>query len=269
MMILADKRPDKVYVAAHRGWYMEYPENTMPAFRAAAELGVDQIETDVRVSADGELVLIHDATLERTTNGRGKVIDKTLAELRALDAGIWKGLKFKGYQIPTFKEFMDFVATLPHMTIDVELKEYPTEGHEDIAYSVCDRVLAMIDEYGYTDRCVINTFSGKLHEYIQQKYGNKYRRHIYYPMHHLGEVTTDPYTADAYCCCMFSSEKGFPMATAEEFAAMAAKGIRPWAGAGVKTAEQVDEAIACGAELITCNNPDVVLEVLRERGYHD
>ena len=245
MMNLADKRPDKVYVAAHRGWYNKYPENTMPAFRAAVELGVDQVETDVRISADGELVLIHDATLERTTNGTGKVIDKTLAELRALDAGIWKSLEFKGYQIPTFKEFMEYFATVPNMTLDIEL-----------------------DEYGYTDKCVINTFSGKLHEYIQKKYGNKYRRHVYYPIKHLGELTEDPY-ADAYCCCMFSTEKGLPMATAEEFAEMAARGVRPWAGAGVKTFEQVDQAIACGAELITCNNPDVVLEALRQRGYHD
>ena len=59
------------------------------------------------------------------------------------------------------------------------------------------------------------------------------------------------------------------MATAEEFAEMAARGVRPWAGAGVKTFEQVDQAIACGAELITCNNPDVVMEALRQRGYHD
>ena len=122
MMNLADKRPDKVYVAAHRGWYNKYPENTMPAFRAAVELGVDQVETDVRISADGELVLIHDATLERTTNGTGKVIDKTLAELRALDAGVWKSLEFKGYQIPTFKEFMEYFATVPNMTLDIELK---------------------------------------------------------------------------------------------------------------------------------------------------
>lgn len=268
MMNLADKRPDKVYVAAHRGWYNKYPENTMPAFRAAVELGVDQVETDVRISADGELVLIHDATLERTTNGTGKVIDKTLEELRALDAGIWKSLEFKGYQIPTFKEFMEYFATVPNMTLDIELKEYPTEGHEEIAYSLCDRVLAMIDEYGYTDKCVINTFSGKLHEYIQEKYGNKYRRHVYYPIKHLGEVSEDPY-ADAYCCCMFSTEKGLPMATAEEFAEMAARGVRPWAGAGVRTPEHVDQAIACGAELITCNNPDVILDALRRRGYHD
>jgi hypothetical protein len=68
---------------------------------------------------------------------------------------------------------------------------------------------------------------------------------------------------------MFSGVKGIPMATAEEFADMAARGVRPWAGAGVKDAAGVDAAIANGAELITCNNPDVILELLRERGYHD
>ena len=268
MMNLADKRPDKIYVAAHRGWYAKYPENTMPAFRAAVELGVDQVETDVRVTADGELVLIHDATLERTTNGTGKVIDMTFEELRGLDAGSWKGEEFRGYQIPTFKEFMEYFATLPEMTLDIELKEYPTEGREELAYSVCDRVLKMIDDYGYTDRCVINTFSGKLHEYIQDKYGDKYRRHVYFPIKHLGEISRDPYE-NAYCCCMFSGTKGIAMATKEEFDDMAARGVRPWAGAGVKDADGVDMAIANGAELITCNNPDVILELLRERGYHD
>ena len=75
---------EHVFVAAHRGWSDRYPENTMEAFRAAAELGVDQIETDVRLSKDGELVLIHDETLERVTDGCGKVIDHTLSELEQL-----------------------------------------------------------------------------------------------------------------------------------------------------------------------------------------
>ena len=62
---------NNIYVAAHRGWKTKYPENTIPAFRAAMELGVDQLECDVRVTLDGELVVIHDATVDRTTNGRG------------------------------------------------------------------------------------------------------------------------------------------------------------------------------------------------------
>ena len=83
-----------IFVAAHRGWCAAYPENTMLAFKKAIEVGVDQIETDVRITADGELVCIHDATVDRTTNGTGKVCEKTLAELRELDAGIKKGEEF-------------------------------------------------------------------------------------------------------------------------------------------------------------------------------
>ena len=255
---------DNIYVAAHRGWSAKYPENTMAAYKAAAELGVDQIETDIRITADGELVLIHDATVDRTTNGTGLVREKTLAELRALDAGSWKGEEFAGLQIPTLKEFMDFIATLPEMTIDFELKEYPVDGRDAISYEVCDRVMAMIDEYGFTDRCVINTFNAKLHEYIQQKYGKKYRQHVYYPIVHMGEYTVDPYSY-GYCCCMFG--EGI-MATKEEFTEMKARGVQPWAGAGVKDAAGVDMAIERGAELITCNNVDVVLDLLRQRGRH-
>ena len=72
---------NNIYVAAHRGSCDKYPENTMPAFRAAVEAGVDQIELDVRVTRDNELVIIHDSTVDRTTNGTGKVCDKLLAEL--------------------------------------------------------------------------------------------------------------------------------------------------------------------------------------------
>ena len=191
-----------IYVAAHRGWSAVYPENTMEAFKAAVELNVDQIETDVRITKDGELVLMHDAKVDRTTDGTGKVCDMTLAELKALDAGIKKGEQFRGARVPTFVEFMDLVRDLPDMTVDIELKEYPTEGWEETSYSVCDRVLKLVDEYGYTDRCVINTFSGKLHEYIFRKYGRKYRQHVYFPQRHLGETTIDPYSY-GYCVCMF------------------------------------------------------------------
>ena len=262
--------PKNIYVAAHRGWPAKYPENTMESFQAATELGVDQLELDVRVTKDNELVVIHDATVDRTTNGTGLVCEHTLAELKALDAGSHKGVEFKDCKIPTFIEFMDYVKDHPTMTLDVELKEWPTEGHEAIAYDVCDRILKIIDDYGYTDRVVLNTWSGKLHEYIYKKYGKKYRQLSYYPVGCLGEISEDPYTFP-YCCCMFTSndeEHWEPMATKEEFDEMAAKGVQPWAGAGVKTEEYVDMAIERGAYLITCNNPDEILEWLRKKGYH-
>lgn len=256
-----------IWVAAHRGWSDKYPENTLEAFKAAIELGVDQIETDVRMSKDGKLVIMHDGTVDRTTNGSGAVSDMTLEELKALDAGIKKGSEFAGCRIPTFIEFMELVKDHPTMTLDIELKEYPVDGNEETAYDTCDRVLKLLDGYGYTDRCVVNTFSGKLHEYIREKYGNKYKQHVYYPSRYLGEHTVDPYTY-GYCACMFSSDSGF-IATKDEFDALKKKyGIQTWAGAGIKDADTVDIAIKNGAQLITCNNPDVILSLLRERGYH-
>ncbi|MBQ6823115.1 MAG: glycerophosphodiester phosphodiesterase, partial [Clostridia bacterium] len=131
-----------IYVAAHRGWSAKYPENTMEAFRAAVEAEVDQIETDVRITKDGELVLIHDATVDRTTNGSGKVCEMTLAELQALDAG-------NGNRVPLLTDLLELVKDHPTMTLDIELKEYPLEGWEEVSYSVCDRVIALLEEYGY------------------------------------------------------------------------------------------------------------------------
>lgn len=252
---------ENIFVAAHRGWSEKYPENTMTAFRAAAELGVDQIETDIRLTADGELVIIHDATVDRTTNGSGKVCEMTLAELRALDAGIFKGEEFAGERIPTFMEFMEFAASLPNMTFDFELKEYPTSGREELAYEACDRILAAIDAFGLTERCVVNTFSGKLHEYILEKYGKKYKQHVFYPIRHLGvEMKLFPYSY-AYCCCVFSESK-------RDFDYIRNCNVEPWAGASVKDRESLELAISNGVTLITCNNPDLILELLREKGYH-
>ena len=254
-----------IYVAAHRGLCARYPENTMEAFRAAIEAGVDQIELDVRLTKDGEAVIIHDDRVDRTANAVGKVIDMTLDELRSLDFGIKKGPEFEGAKIPTFREFMELVKDHPTMTVDVELKEYPTEGREQLAFDFCDKILAIIDEYGFTDRVVINSFSGKLNEYVYAKYGNKYRQHVFFPQSCLGECTVDPYSY-AYCCCMFGSPY---MASKEAFDAMIERGVQPWAGAAVKDAAGVDDAIAHGVYLITCNNPDEILALLRERGYHD
>jgi len=253
-----------IFVAAHRGWRSRYPENTLEAFRAALALGVDQIETDIRITKDGELVLIHDETVDRTTNGSGRVSEMTFAELRALDAGIKKDECFAGANVPTLTELMELVKEHPTMTLDLELKEYPTEGREAIAYEVCDRVLAIVDRYGFTDRVVINSFSGKLNEYVYRKYGKKYRQHVYFPLEALGICTLDPYSY-AYCTCMFGSPY---MAKKEAFDRMRAYGVQPWAGASVKDAKGVENAIANGAVLITCDNPDEILALLRERGYH-
>ena len=96
------------WVIAHRGASGHAPENTMAAFRRAVELGARFIETDLQITRDGQLVVLHDHTLDRTTNGRGRVIDHTLADLKHLDAGSWFSPEFAGERIPTLQEVLSF-----------------------------------------------------------------------------------------------------------------------------------------------------------------
>lgn len=261
---------DNIFVAAHRGWSTKYPENTMPAFVAALEIGVDQLETDIRITEDGELVLIHDKTVDRTTDGTGLVCDYTLEQLQQLDAGSWKGTQFAGTKIPTFIDFMELVKDHPTITLDVELKEYPEEK-EQLACDVCDRVLKIIDDYGFTERVVLNTWSPRLNEYIFTNYGKKYRQHVYWPPSVMkSECQIDPYSY-AYCVCLFSKDGkngAWGMGTKEDCADMVQYGCRPWAPACVKNEELVDAVIDAGYELITCNNPDHILDLLRKKNKH-
>jgi len=103
-------------IYAHRGASVEYPENTLAAFRRALELGVEGIELDVHLSADGVPMVIHDATVDRTTNGTGMVVEMTRAELQALDAG-------NGERIPTLGEVLDLVGHRLHIDIEVKAED--------------------------------------------------------------------------------------------------------------------------------------------------
>jgi glycerophosphoryl diester phosphodiesterase len=97
-----------VLVIAHRGASGNAPENTLAAFRKAVALGATFIETDLQLSRDARFVAIHDATVNRTTNGQGAVHDMTLTDLRKLDAGSWFGSEFAGERIPTLEEILEF-----------------------------------------------------------------------------------------------------------------------------------------------------------------
>lgn len=112
---------------AHRGGAATAPENTLAAIRQAAKNGADGVEIDVRVTSDGIPVLMHDASLKRTTNGRGKVTNTTLAEIKKLDAGSWHGAAFKGEKIPTLAETMRLCARLD---LDVVIDIKPARGRE-------------------------------------------------------------------------------------------------------------------------------------------
>lgn len=106
-------------IVAHRGSSETYPENTLLAFQKAVELGVDFIEIDVHETADGELVVIHDGTLERTTDGKGCVKELTYEDIRKFDAGKWKG-PFEGVKIPSLDEVLSLVYGKTRLWIEIK-----------------------------------------------------------------------------------------------------------------------------------------------------
>ncbi|ASV67076.1 MULTISPECIES: glycerophosphodiester phosphodiesterase [Cytobacillus] len=103
----ASRKEKEIANVAHRGASGYAPENTIAAFDLAVAMGADYIEIDVQRSKDGKLVILHDTTVDRTTDGTGKVGDLDFKELRQLDAGSWKGEEFAGEKIPSFDEVLD------------------------------------------------------------------------------------------------------------------------------------------------------------------
>lgn len=134
-------------VIAHRGASGTSPENTLAAFRRAEALGAEMIELDVQLSRDGEVVVIHDWTLDRTTTGTGAVGERSLTELKALDAGSWFGSSFKGERVPTLAEVLASVR----LAVNVELKPVGDHGLEAAA-------LAVVEGAGALDRVVFSSF---------------------------------------------------------------------------------------------------------------
>src|ERR1017187_3857757 len=123
LLLLATAMPAetrRVVAISHRGEHLHHPENTMPAFQEAIRLGADYIEVDVRTTSDGKLILSHDGTVNRCTNGQGDVARMTFHQLRALDAGIKTGPEFAGTKMPSFDEVLDLARSKIGIYVDVK-----------------------------------------------------------------------------------------------------------------------------------------------------
>ena len=152
-------------IFAHRGASAHAPENTIAAFELALAQQADAIELDVKLSADGQVIVIHDSSVDRTTNGHGKVQDMTLAELKALDAGSYRGSQFAGEKIPTLGEV--FEAMGRRTFINIELKNHRSHG-EDLVETVCMLVKKhQMQKYVMFSSFFPNALS-KAHNYLPQ-----------------------------------------------------------------------------------------------------
>lgn len=138
---------------AHRGFSGKYPENTMLAFKKAIEVGADGIELDVQLTKDGEVVIIHDETIDRTTDGEGFVCEYTYDELKKIDASYIYKDKYGFNPIPTLKEYFELVKDLDFIT-NIELKTGINEY-----LGIEEKVYKLIKEFRLESKVIISSFN--------------------------------------------------------------------------------------------------------------
>lgn len=144
-------------IIAHRGSKGTHPENTLEAVKEAVRVGSDGIEVDVHLSLDKELIVIHDETIDRTTNGEGSIRNLTLAELKQFDAGSWYSTEFSDCRIPTLQEIFYFLEKVDYKgLVNIELKtdEFSYPGIEE-------KVVAFVAERNWPFTVEYSSFNDK------------------------------------------------------------------------------------------------------------
>ncbi|MBQ4120111.1 MAG: hypothetical protein IJD45_06955 [Clostridia bacterium] len=146
-IVETEKRMKYPRICAHRGFSTVAPENSMPAFGAAVAMGAEEIEFDLWPTKDGEIVSCHDDTLDRVSNGTGKIYEHTLAELKSLDFGVKFGERFKNLRIPTFEEILEKFSG--RVIMNIHIKPYG----ELYPVDLMKKIVALVRKYDCQNHC--------------------------------------------------------------------------------------------------------------------
>ncbi len=152
-------------IIAHRGARFFAPENTLAAFLKVKELGLNWLELDVQLAACGEVVVFHDLTLERTTNGKGCLSDYPYSYLKTLDAGSWFSSLFAGERIPTLKQVIHLLNRL-QLSANIEIKLFDQFAYEK---EIVQRVFEVLAEVPITQSILISSFSNTVLQNVRKK----------------------------------------------------------------------------------------------------
>ena len=244
-----DQSKKNILVVGHMGARALYPENTMVSFRKAIELGVDGIETDIHMTKDGRLALIHDDTVDRTTNGTGTVKDLTMQELRELDAGSSFSPAYADAKIPAFEEFLNLVKGR-NLLLNIEIKDYRT--------CVVDKTVRMLNDFGLADTYVIACFNADITTYAHKAFGVKTQGFPSWYLTNYNDETNSHY---------YSVGIGMSDLTRDLCDSYREMGIDPWCWCP-NDEKSVLKVIESGSTLATCDNPIPALTLLKEKMLH-
>jgi len=151
-------------IIAHRGASAYFPENTIPSFEGAIAVGADMVELDVQLTSDKEVVVFHDEKISRCTNGRGRIADYTLAQLKKLDAGSWYNKRFKNTRIPTLAEVLDICKN--KIAVNIEIK---TEAVSKMFFGgIEEKCLKIVEKNGMRRHVVFSSFDPRAVMHLKQ-----------------------------------------------------------------------------------------------------
>lgn len=237
-----------ILIVGHRGIKKFYPENTLVSFKKAIEIGIDGIEMDINITKDGHLVVIHDNTVDRTTNGSGYVKNMMLEEIKKLDAGSFFSDEFSNERIPTFEEFLDLVKDR-NLLLNVEIKDYRE--------CVVDKTIKMLEDYKLTNKFVITCFNSDITTYAHKTFGVKTQGFPEWLVENYTDDTNSHYYSVGIAMKDLSKE------LCNKYKEMH---IDPWCWCP-DDEEGIKKAIDCGSTLVTVNDPYPALKVLRGKSF--
>ncbi|NLV84252.1 MAG: hypothetical protein GXY60_06790 [Spirochaetales bacterium] len=273
---------EKVAVCGHRGERVHGIENTIAAISYAADLGVDMIETDVRMSKDGHLFLMHNLKLEDLTDGNGYVCDHTYKELRSMNAAV-HGKSSDDFSAPQFEhvalldELLDVAVDYPDLMLNIELKDLPVPGKEDFAFESASKAANMLALRGLGNRTWLNSFSGKIVERSFKDFGNTFHYHGFYPWNIMGEMEVDPSEiCDVVCLLNWIVQddgivvKHHTIPCPEAwYVLLLKKGIMPLTVSFYSDFQAYIDAMAYGSRILMADDPKAMLSRLRAMNLHN
>jgi glycerophosphoryl diester phosphodiesterase len=247
-LLLQKLRGGETLVFGHRGASAYAPMNTLEAFQLAAEMGAHGVELDVHRSADGHAVIVHDFTVDASTDGSGEVNKMTLATLKALDAGSWKSQEYRGALIPTLDEVFETVGQKLFVNVEIKSRGFRTDGVEQVTANTIRR-------HQMESRVIVSSFNPLALR--------RFRRILpEVPLGYLTAVGMPLYVR--LLSIGMQTEAIHPhhsQIDAEYMARAREKVVNTWT---VNDAERARELRDLGVGVIISDKPDVILDALAE-----
>ncbi|MBQ3760966.1 MAG: glycerophosphodiester phosphodiesterase [Clostridia bacterium] len=238
---------NKTLILAHRGACAYAPENTLPSFQLAVDMGADGIECDIHLTKDGHFLVCHDDKVQRTSNGKGYIKDLTLSEVKSLDFGAWFDKKFAGVTAPVLEEMLDVVKNMK--VINIEIKRFEGCDNQDEALN---RFYSVLTGCGVLKNTIVSSFDKQILKRLKELHADVYTCLLY------DKIDRPAFTAQSIGCSAIHPHFGYLKKVTVDNAHARNLKVNCWTADGE---EDIARMLKIGCDGIISNKPDVAMSV--------